>query len=507
MKPARIRDSALWLGGISIVYFVCAGMRAASRPFWYDELVTWHLVHMASVGAMLDAMVAGADQQMPLNHILARLCYALFGDGGLSIRLPALIGFWIMLLGMYCFLSRRLPKPYALIGMLFPMLTYAWPYAFEARAYGVAMGAVSIAMIAWQDAAEGRRRPWSLVGVALGLATALLAQAVFAIVAIPFALGELTRTLTKRRIDWPMWLAFAAACPVAILFPYIMKSVKHLSFPGMQPHAIGYVYFFDDVLKTAVFPVALAIAAGCWAARGERREDDGRLLPRHEAALLIGFLLAPLPFFAGGLVWHGFLFTPRYAMVVVFGLSCWFAVIACRVAGSSRRIGMAMLVTLFVWVGAFHGKEAFALRGDPAAIWRGDWGDLEHLLSQGPVVSGNLHTFLEGDHYLPPELASHLYWINPDEEITSHNVLPVMYQVMTGQLAKSFPLRAHVVPWREFGARGEPFYLLLDTQTDMSKWCYDVLPREGWRLEVAAVKTGYFIYRVEKSQPSSPLPR
>src|SRR5437763_12061269 len=80
-RAEPVRPRVLWLCGISALYFVCAGLRAAYRPLWYDELVTWHISRLGSIAAMWHALVSGIDQEMPLTHLSVRFSHALFGDG------------------------------------------------------------------------------------------------------------------------------------------------------------------------------------------------------------------------------------------------------------------------------------------------------------------------------------------------------------------------------------------------------------------------------------------
>src|SRR2546429_1799155 len=173
MRLPRVSGATCWVAAISLVYWTCAGLRAAYRPFWFDELVTWHVARLPTLAAIWAALHDGVDQETPLTHLAVRLSHALFGYGHLATRLPALIGFWIMMLGLFVFLKRRLPLPYACLGMVFPMLTLAWSYAFEARAYGVILGCGAMALVAWQNVAEDRMRWLSLAGIATSLAAGL----------------------------------------------------------------------------------------------------------------------------------------------------------------------------------------------------------------------------------------------------------------------------------------------------------------------------------------------
>jgi hypothetical protein len=222
------------IGVVSFVYGLLTVPRAMHRPFWYDEMATWHVARQPSLRAIIEMLHLGVDSEMPLTHFIVRASHMLFGTGYLATRLPMLIGFWLMLLGVFVFLNRRLPLPYALVGMIFPMLTFAWPYAFEARAYGVVLGAAAITLVAWQNVGLNYRRTASLIAIAVGLATVLGTQAMMAVVAIPFALGEVVRSIDRRRIDWGVWVAFAASMPVMVVYPIVLARMWEIDVEGLQ---------------------------------------------------------------------------------------------------------------------------------------------------------------------------------------------------------------------------------------------------------------------------------
>src|SRR5690349_17535847 len=104
----------------SAIYFFAVGLRAAHRPLWYDEIVTWRLAELPSIAALWAALLAHVDQHMPLVHVAVRLSRKVFGTGPLATRLPMVVSFWAMLLALYVFLKRRLPWRYAMVGALFP---------------------------------------------------------------------------------------------------------------------------------------------------------------------------------------------------------------------------------------------------------------------------------------------------------------------------------------------------------------------------------------------------
>src|SRR5690349_9498760 len=99
MRLPRVSGATAWIAGISVLYCFCAGMRAAFRPLWSDEIQTWHVARLPGIAAIWSALAAGADQEMPLMHLSVRLSHACFGAGPLATRLPMLAGFWVMLAG------------------------------------------------------------------------------------------------------------------------------------------------------------------------------------------------------------------------------------------------------------------------------------------------------------------------------------------------------------------------------------------------------------------------
>ena len=249
MKPLRISGATWCVAGISLWFWICAGLIAMCRPFWFDELITWHVARLPTIAAIWSALRAGVDQNLLLSHLCVRLSHAVFGYSHLATRLPALAGFWIMLAGIYLFLKRRLPTPYALIGMVFPMLTYAWAYAFEARSYGIMLGGAGIALASWQAAAEGRHRLISLIGIAVGLSAALASHYTAVLLAVPFTLGEGVRSFDRRKLDLSMWIAFAAAAPVTLIYPGLLAATRDWALGGLQPDATSVSGFYSAALR------------------------------------------------------------------------------------------------------------------------------------------------------------------------------------------------------------------------------------------------------------------
>ena len=488
MSTFKVRSSALWLAAISLIYWFCAGLRAAYRPFWYDELLTWHLARLPSVAAIWATLQTGADNQMPLTSVSVYYSQLVFGAGLLATRLPALVGFWVMLLGIYVFLRRRLPLPYALIGMMFPMLTFAWSYAFEARGYGLLLGGVALALVSWQAAAEGNRRPLALVGIAAGLAVALGSVAVALVLAVPFALGEAVRTFERRRLDLPVWIAFGAAGLVALLYPAVAAGTRDWHLEALRPSLTQISDVYATFLKSSVTPLLIAGGAAyvLITLDSNKKADPGAgsALPRHEAAAMLALAATPAILLVIGLFSSHFFFFTRHAMSCVIALAVWIAILACRCAGGRPRAGWLMLLVMMAWLTAARAREAVALAHDPTSEFRNQYALLAGAAADGrPVVVSAAQSLLAADFYLPADAAARLYYVVDHESARAYAGQDLSDKNVTA-VSHSFQLRAHVLPWTDFAAARRSF--LWYKTTDGFGIC-DVLLRSGWHVSLKAL--------------------
>jgi Dolichyl-phosphate-mannose-protein mannosyltransferase len=457
-------------------------MRAWYRPMWQDELYTWNIARLPGARAIWDVLHAGADQNLPLSHLSVRVSHSLFGPGELATRLPALTGFWIMLLCLYVFLRRRLPLPYALVGTLFPMLTFAWQYAFEARAYGILLGCAAAALLAWQTAAEDRMRPVALALLALALAVALGSHYGALQLAIPLGAGEIVRSLHRRRVDVPVWIAFGAASLVTLMYPGLLAPTANWDLHGLQPTVSAIGGFYGAAFRTAVAPLIAGAVAVYVAGRDRVTPGSGELkLPVHETAALVGFVLAPGVYFMTGLASNHFVFANRHGVLVVIGAAGWAAILLFRLMAASRRAGTVFVLSIAGWLALSRAKEALAERRPPAVQVAQENPLLARALADGrPVVIANQQLLMQADHYLPAEAGR--AWYLMDWDAGRHYLEQDEANQLTSRAARYLPLKAHVELFDRFTQRNPHF--LLHTDERFQQWLYDLLLRRGWKLTV-----------------------
>ena len=136
----------------SILYLLATCYRASRKLFWFDELFTVYISRLPDLASVWNALKEGADFNPPLFYALTKFFESLDGEGPIATRLPAILGFWIFCLCLFRFVSIRTSVLAGLISMLFPLVTTAYFYAYEARAHGVVLGFCGIALICWQAA-------------------------------------------------------------------------------------------------------------------------------------------------------------------------------------------------------------------------------------------------------------------------------------------------------------------------------------------------------------------
>ena len=97
---------------------------------------------------------------------MAHLCVRWFGDGEISVRIPAILGFWVFCLCLFRFTSRRVGIYYALAALLLPTVLETYYYSLEACPYGPELAFCGLALVAWQLVAQAQEAARAGVRVA-----------------------------------------------------------------------------------------------------------------------------------------------------------------------------------------------------------------------------------------------------------------------------------------------------------------------------------------------------
>jgi hypothetical protein len=165
--------ASAYLFFFSVLYFPITLWLASYKLFWDDEFFTLYLARIPTWSGLVKALATGADQHPPSSYWLTHLCIQVFGASHVGLRLPSIVGFWVLCVALF-FLLRPLTGPmWAFVGMLFPTTSKFYYYAMEARGYGLVSGFAAVAVLCWFRATESRRRKLFLPLMALCLAGAV----------------------------------------------------------------------------------------------------------------------------------------------------------------------------------------------------------------------------------------------------------------------------------------------------------------------------------------------
>lgn len=401
----------------SILYLLGTCLLASQKLMWHDELFTFYISRLPSVSDIWSALMTGGEQIPPFFHIITRISLSLFGINELAIRLPEVVGFWLMSLCLFWFVSKRSSALYGFAAMLFPLVTEAYYYAYEARPYGIVLGFAGLSLICWQSAVEGNYRKFSLVGLAVSVAAAVSNHYYAVLLFVPLAVGEAARSISLRRLDLPIWVAFGSGLgPLLLFMPLIAQAKTHSGTFWAQPHWRSALDFYYHLLAPALLPLVMMLVLSAVYSTTRPRSPSGPnrdsrcTPPFHEIAAALGFIAIPVVAFVLAKTVTGAL-TDRYALPSVIGFSILFAFAAYRLLDGRVIIGASLVVSLLcgfmiVEVRSFRSlAEASLGQGKTYEFLRSD------SESQLPIVVSDLVAFMSLAHYAPQDIASRVVYL------------------------------------------------------------------------------------------------
>ncbi len=350
---ARI-DAALdehpvvFLTAWSVIFLGALFFAAGTTPFDSDEVLTIFTSQMPSRSVMWAALADGVDDAPPMYAMVAGALHAVFGAGHVVTRLPAIAGAWVAAVVLFVMVRRRTN---ALLGLAAALAcaVASFRFALEARGYAPAMACIAVALFAWTQLPEGRRRLWyaGLVAASLGAAPWWQDTAVLAF--MPFVFGEFVRWWSRMKPDWLAWGAMAAAGAAALP----LLGLAGQSIAGPEPARQGFIarmgHAYAELLApfgTLVVLLALlaALLFAIWTIAlvvANRDVDLGDRVARgYEIAAGLGFLLMPALGAAMAMLF-GFQIGARDLTVAIPGL---IATVMVFLATFTPRSGVADLI-------------------------------------------------------------------------------------------------------------------------------------------------------------------
>jgi hypothetical protein len=410
----------------TVLYLVPTLWLANGKLMWDDEFFTLYLSR-SGWRSLLVSLATGADQHPPPFYYLTHWLLHLLGTNHLVLRLPAIVGFWILCVSLYE-IVRKLTMPiWGVVAMLLPLSTEIYYYASEARGYGLVTGFSAMAVLAWIMATEPRRHAVFLPLLAVSLACAVSSHYYAGLILISLTAGELVRSRALGRIDLPVWIAFAFTfLPLVIFLPTIRSARGYSTHFWAVPIWSDAISFYSTKLGLGAVPLIGFLAAGLvfgfgtqgWRARQLKlgTYPDDRLferapLPIWQATAL--YLLAATPVTAmlvAKFATHAF--SPRYAICSIVGIATLATYLLWRVSPRALTAIAAAVLCLIMYgfqIRVLHAKyreQRASLAGSTAALAK--TGDAQIALIDITVMH-------QLSYYAPREIAARVNYVADPE--------------------------------------------------------------------------------------------
>ncbi len=497
MSWRRDHRNALWVLLWTGIYACVTVVHAASKLFWYDELLTLYVSGLDTFDDVWAALTSGFDLNPPLLYIITRALHQVFEPGEVVTRLPSMLGFWVMCLSLYAFLKRRLPVPYAFAGAAFPLLTGAYLYSYEARPYGILLGFAGLTLVFWQRATISEKASKAdIAGFALSLGLCLMSHCYGVLLLMVFGLTELVRWVRRREISWAMAVAIIAATLPAMAVYFSLLDASRgvvLGADGARPHWLLVVQSYLLLLTPPAFfalPIAFAIVRFHPARRaGEPQPDQRAAVFTIEERVVLGLLaVLPLPalLLSASLVGQHYF---RYALPCTIGVS---ALLAARLSMIARRSATPGWLTAIVFVGFFLSGVTEDV---PKAIRGANQGYARLFLAQNPLLSklgktdaplalSSCHDFFQVEHYGLPELVARSFYLVDHDAAIAHTGTDVC-ENGAEMIDRWFPIRSRVESYDLFLSNQEVFSVY--TCSRVLEWLPPQIALDGLTVESQTV--------------------
>jgi hypothetical protein len=373
-------------------------------------------------------------------------------------------------------------------------------YATELRCYALLLGAIGVAMVAWQRAAEAKKPRLSVAVLFLSLVFAICCHYYAVFVWVPFGLAELARTWSRKRIDWPVWLAFILSPAVLLIFIPEMRAARSIYVGGYwaKAHWSQIASVYQSLVSISILPILVVVLACLLLAPRFARPLAGGApsLPLHE--WVFAGSLSLLPAFAVPPSILTGAFHERYVLACVGGVAIVLAFALCRSMRGDHFVGAIITLVFGLWFVVKNGPEVRRQMvengglttplGQPlrAAAWNRE---LER--SKLPIaVAGSLF-FMQYQHYAAPEVHSRVYYL-ADEELALRYEGVSTPETNFLQFRRAIPLQA--VRFHEF-ISGTPHFLAC-VENVHSSWLLPALLEIGAQMRLLDTSANHFVFDV-----------
>jgi hypothetical protein len=381
--------------------------------------------------------------------------------------------------------------------MVFPTMTEALHYSYEARGYGLVFGFSALAFYCWQRAAETERAILYRIGLGFGLCGAWMSHYYGLLLFFPIMVGEIVRTRMLKKLDPSMWMIFAASLlPILMFLPLIQASASYGQNFWAKPHWLDVFQFYDYLLHpVAIWTIFILISLSILGARHNHEikppEDS---YPAYELAAITAFMLVPFIAMIAAKLTTGAL-TNRHLLFIVAGVSIIFA----YALSYSRAPRSSLILALVLFVAGFFGKAGSELHrcNEDFAVYERTVNFVQTYPERSlPVACWVSPPVMQVWYYGPRELATRMFYLaNPEDSVryVGHDTIDRGLI----DLKPWFPIN-NVQPYRLFVRSHKQFLLYYGSWPEdwVWNWIMSSLVADRMHIELKARQGDQYLFLV-----------
>jgi hypothetical protein len=486
----------LLMGSLIIYVVVRSIVAAATKPFWFDELLTLTVSSLPSMKAVWTALAHALDGQPPGFYFVERNFVTAVHSKEIALRLASIITFPVTLVCVFIYAKKRSGETIALLCAFLLLLTSLFTrYAVEARPYSMMIACFAFALVCYQRVPNPL---WTvLFAVTLAIAQTLHHYSVLSMV--PFGIAETVFLARAKKFRWQVWLALVVgAVPLLFFWPLLaqLKAAvgvhyyERYSYSAV-PGTYGAFFLTDSAFATAVVAVAVAGIIGSRFLR--RTETPSKIsdLDAAEGTLLLSLTLLPLIAFTIVNVMHGGM-RDAYILASLLGIA-----LALAGALSIARPGVVAMFAVFVFFSVAVREYKF-WRSDHSLHFRSPAADVQEFVEKNgnpklPVVISSGMRYTPLNCYASPAFAKRMFYLMDKDKLYKYEGTDTFDKTVE-ILGNYMPLQ--VRDFSEFTAEHPEFLLYTEEPDDGGTWLPIYLSREAESMRTVVVEPSRRLYLV-----------
>jgi hypothetical protein len=378
------------------------------KPLWFDEWIVADASSQPHLKDLWNILASGQSPHPPLNFLVVRTLYAVFGKSELVTRLPSTVGFAAMQVCLFFFVSKRANRAFGTVAMLVPLAAFARQYSFEAKPYGVLLGWTGAALLCWRYTEAARRRPFALAGLSVSLACATCTHFFGVLLWVPVLAGEAARTFARRRVDWLTAAAISCSVwPLLVLAP-LLRAGSHIhgAHPWQAPPDLRFPFqSLDQMLAGAAVPILICFLVAAASKHIATRRPPPLAIPLPEMAAAGALALLPFAAICGLRLAGIRAVEVKYVIPMAAGIAILFSWGTYSISSQTTAAGIALSAILACWSGRDFLRDLHAAQHARTRL-----ADFTAPVAALPiVVDTTLYTMLS--RYAPPDVRRRMYFL------------------------------------------------------------------------------------------------